>query len=122
MFFETCGDLAAYQITQGVYAGVGDHVVGCRSSAGAFHQSCLRQLTQMFGDIGLAAADPGAEFSDIAFTLPQDVQNLQPRRLRQQLEVIRDMLEGLVVQFRQGLTGLELVVGYDNSLVDYITT
>src|SRR3569623_1794225 len=32
------------------------------------------------------------------------------------------MLEGLVVQFRQGLTGLELVVGHGNSLVDYITT
>src|ERR1019366_788531 len=94
--FELSRDIAAYQVAQPIDRGVGDSVVGAVAARLPRHQAALGQQRQVPRDVGRGVAAQLRQLTDVAFLLPQQVEDLQTRRLGQGLEVRRNLRQGLV--------------------------
>lgn len=100
--FELARNVAADQITQGKDGRVGDFVIGAGATAFAIHQALLSHQGQVPRHIGRREAAHLGQFTDIALTRAQDVQDLQTRGFGQDLKVSRNFCQRAIGQLFHG--------------------
>jgi hypothetical protein len=89
--FHLPRDGAAHQVAQREHRLIGDAVISAGAATLALHQSVLGQQRQMARDIGGCESTQLSQVADVALAPPQQVEDLQARRLRQHLEVVGNL-------------------------------
>jgi len=92
--FELLGDAAADEVAQRIDRFVGDAVVNAGAAAFARDEAVFGQRREVARDVGGGAVAQLRKLAYAALAVMQDVQDVQPRRLGQRLEVRCHLAQG----------------------------